>query len=40
MFHLPLLQIKESGNAFEVHSKTPISDKWKQWFRKKGHTLY
>jgi len=23
------------GKTFEVHSKTLISDKWKQWFRKK-----
>ena len=24
------------SKIFEVHSKNPISDRWKQWFRKKS----
>jgi len=27
---------KVAGEIFEVHSKTPISNSWKQWFKKKG----
>ena len=27
---------KGLDKIFEVHSKIPISDNWKQWFRKKN----
>jgi len=35
-FVMQIKMAKKLGTTFEVHSKTPISDIWKEWFGKKG----
>ena len=35
-FSIQIRAAKKVGKSFEVHSKGPIPDSWKQWFREKG----